>query len=143
MNVRQACGYTCGICDAWKTATDSALSPSPTPVGTTKGEAAPSTPSGPDDGSAEVNVGIGSGTPEKQCKDIAPAWACKGLKKMDHFASLSLSTCSQIQRIKMKLVFNGCSTPGTSTYMLVMGTEITGWDSANEFTEYRNAPNRD
>ncbi|KAH7712560.1 hypothetical protein AAVH_20103 [Aphelenchoides avenae] len=85
MNVRQACGYSCGICDAWKATTDSAPSPSPTPVGTTKGEATtgagPSTRSGPGNGSAEVNVGIGSETPEKQCKDIAPAWACKGLKK--------------------------------------------------------------
>ncbi|KAH7706943.1 hypothetical protein AAVH_25826, partial [Aphelenchoides avenae] len=53
---------------------------------TTKGEAStgvvPTTPSGPDNGGAEVNVGVGSGTPEKECKDVAPAWACKGLKKI-------------------------------------------------------------
>ncbi|KAH7704617.1 hypothetical protein AAVH_28199 [Aphelenchoides avenae] len=40
-------------------------------------------------------------------------------------------------------VFNGCSTPGTSTYTLVMGTEITGWGNVKKFTDCQNAPNHD
>ena len=40
-------------------------------------------------------------------------------------------------------VFNGCSTPGTSTYTLVMGIEITGWGNVKKFTDCQNAPNHD
>ncbi|KAH7724041.1 hypothetical protein AAVH_08479 [Aphelenchoides avenae] len=40
-------------------------------------------------------------------------------------------------------VFSGCSTPGTSTYTLVMGTEITGWGNVKKFTDCQNAPSHD